>query len=67
MKSKSQLEKYVKSNAKKVLNIYMNDTTGGDNINSVDFYSVMNSRFSMIPHHKEEREAKIKQVKLNFK
>ena len=62
MKNKSQLEKYVKTHAKKSLNIYMNDRTGGDNITSVDFYATLNSRFSIIPHHKEDRELKLKQV-----
>ncbi len=62
MKNKSQLEKYVKTHANKALNFYMSDRTGGDNISSVDYYAVLNSRFSIIPHHKEEREVKLKQV-----
>ena len=63
MKNTNNLEKYVKTNAKKALNFFMTDTTGGDNIKSVDFYSVMNSNFSLNPHSVEDREQKMKQVK----
>ena len=62
MKNTNNLEKYVKTSAKKVLDFYMSETTGGENIKSVDFFSVMNSNFSMNPHSVEERQQKLKQV-----
>lgn len=69
MKNINNIEKYIKNNVKKSLKIYMSDSTGGDNIKSVDFYSVLNSHFSLIPHHINDRANQMKQVKssLNLK
>jgi hypothetical protein len=63
MKNTNNLEKYIRNNVKKSMKIYMSDTTGGENIKSVDFYSVLNSNFSLIPHHTNDRAKQIKLVK----
>ncbi len=65
MKTTTTLEKYVKSNVKKSSKTFMTEKTGGDNIMSIDFYSVLNSKFSLIPQSREDRQERMKQVNIN--